>query len=126
MSIIVQKFGGTSIADTHHIFNVAKKAIAFYNEGNDVIVVVSAQGDTTDKLILKAKELGKISSKREMDVLLSTGEQISASLLAMAIQSFNIPAVSLTGWQVGITTNNCHSDAKITSINKKRIQKRIR
>lgn len=125
MSLIVQKFGGTSVADTHHIFNVAKKAISFYKNGHDVIVVVSAQGDTTDKLIEKAKEIGDIIPQREMDALLSTGEQISASLLAMAIQSFKIPAVSLTGWQVGIKTDKCYSNAQIISINKERIQNEL-
>ena len=125
MSLIVQKFGGTSVADAHHVFNVAKKVISYYKKGHSIIVVVSAQGDTTDKLISMAKEINPLGSKREMDALISTGEQISSSLLAMAIQSFKIPAVSLTGWQAGIKTNRSHSDAKILEINKDRIKKEL-
>ena len=86
MSLIVQKFGGTSVANAKLIFSAAKKAIKDYKKGNNVIVVVSAQGDTTDKLIEKAKEINKNPSKRELDVLLSSGEQMSAALMAMAIK----------------------------------------
>lgn len=90
MSLIVQKFGGTSVANTERILNVAKIITETYSKGNDVIVVVSAQGDTTDELINKAKEINEDASKREMDVLLASGEQISISLLAIAIEKWDI------------------------------------
>ena len=125
MSLIVQKFGGSSVSDTHHLFNVAKKIIPFYKDGNDVIVVVSAQGDTTDNLIKLANEVNSNASKREMDALISTGEQISASLLAMALQSLEIPAISLTGWQVGFKTNCTYSSAKILEVATERIRKEL-
>ena len=126
MSIIVQKFGGSSVADSHHIFNVAKKIIPFYKKGYDVIVVVSAQGDTTDKLVNMAVEINAQASKREMDVLLSAGEQISASLLAMAIQNLGFPAKSLLGWQAGFQTDSVHSNAKIQKIITDRIKSEIK
>lgn len=125
MSLIVQKFGGTSVSDAHHLFNVAKKINSFYKAGNDVVVVVSAQGDTTDNLIKLANEVNNNASKREMDALISTGEQISASLLAMALQSLEIPAISLTGWQVGFKTNSVHSNAKILDVDTVRIKKEL-
>ncbi len=125
MGLIVQKFGGSSVSDTHHLFNVAKKIIPFYKTGNDVIVVVSAQGDTTDNLIKLANEVNSNASKREMDALISTGEQISASLLAMALQSLQIPAISLTGWQAGFKTDSMYSSAKILEINTERIKKEL-
>lgn len=125
MSIIVQKFGGTSVADTYHILNVAKKAISFHEAGNDVIVVVSAQGDTTDKLIKTALSINEAPSKREMDALLSTGEQISASLLAMAIESLGVRAVSLSGWQAGIITDSNFSNASILKILTDRIKSEL-
>lgn len=121
MAIIVQKFGGTSVADNHHLINVAKKAINFYKKGNDVVVVVSAQGDTTDELIEKAEKVGNLISSREMDMLLSVGEQISASLLAMTIENMGVPAISLTGWQAGFETTSDYGDAKIKNINTERI-----
>lgn len=126
MSLIVQKFGGTSVADTHHIFNVAKKATELYKQGNDIIIVVSAQGNTTDKLEAMALEISPEKPKREMDVLLSVGEQISISLLAMAINKLGFPAVSLTGWQAGIITSPEHSDAKIIKINTHRINEELK
>ncbi len=122
MSLIVQKFGGTSVADTHHLFNVARKVLSFYKKGNDVIVVVSAQGDTTDKLIQAAKGVNPNASKREMDALLSTGEQISASLLAMALEKLGAKAISLTGWQAGIKTDLSYSNASISEILTERIK----
>ena len=97
MGLIVQKFGGSSVADAERVFRVANRVVDTYDEGNDVVVVVSAQGDTTDDLIAKAQEINKNASKREMDVLLSAGEQISMSLLAMAIEKLGRPVVSLTG-----------------------------
>ena len=126
MSLIVQKFGGTSVADTHHIRNVAKKAVSFHEKGHDVIVVVSAQGDTTDNLIKKAEKINPYASEREMDALLSTGEQISASFLAMAIVAMGVKAVSLTGWQAGFKTSDVYSDARINSIDTSRIEKEIK
>ncbi len=126
MSIIVQKFGGSSVADSHHIFNVAKKIIPFYQNGYDVIVVVSAQGDTTDKLVNMASKINPQASKRELDVLLSAGEQISSSLLAMAIQSLGFPAKSLLGWQAGFKTDSVHSSAKVEKIITDRIKFEIK
>lgn len=125
MSLIVQKFGGSSVADTKKIFNVADVVTSTYKEGNGVVVVVSAQGDTTDDLIEKAGEINKNPSRREMDVLLSTGEQISMSLLAMAIESLGFPVVSLTGWQVGLKTDSNYSDARIKKVNAERIQEEL-
>lgn len=97
MGLIVQKFGGTSVKDAERIFNVANIVTETYAKGNNVIVVVSAQGDTTDDFIEKANEINPGASKREMDVLLSAGEQISMSLLAMAIEKLGYPVVALTG-----------------------------
>lgn len=111
MSLIVQKFGGTSVANTERLKNVADIVTKTAQAGNQVVVVVSAQGDTTDDLIVKAAELNDRPSKREMDVLLNTGEMISMSLLAMAIQKLGFPVVSLTGWQIGLETNSNYSDA---------------
>lgn len=125
MSLIVQKFGGSSVADKERVFNVAKRIIKTYKKGNSVVVVVSAQGDTTDDLIEKAAEISKNPSKREMDMLLSTGEQISISLLAMAIHELGYPAISLTGWQVGLTTDTSYSNARISKISADRIKKEL-
>lgn len=125
MSLIVQKFGGSSVADKERVFNVARRIIETYKKGNSVVVVVSAQGDTTDDLIEKAAEISKNPSKREMDMLLSTGEQISISLLAMAIHALGYPAISLTGWQVGLTTDTSYSNARINKISADRIKKEL-
>ncbi len=111
MSLVVQKFGGSSVANAERVFNVARTITDTYKAGNDVVVVVSAQGDTTDDLIEKAKEINKKPSKREMDMLLSTGEQISISLLAMAIEALGFPVISLTGWQAGMKTNPYYGTA---------------
>ncbi len=121
MGLIVQKFGGTSVANRDRIFNVAKIVTDTYDKGNNVVVVVSAQGDTTDDLIEKAAEINPNPSKREMDMLLSTGEQISISLLAMAIESMGYPVVSLTGWQAGFVTNSQYGDARIRKIDGERL-----
>ena len=118
MSLIVQKFGGSSVANAQRVMNVAKIVTDTYKQGNDVVVVVSAQGDTTDDLIEKAHEITPNPTKREMDMLLSSGEQISISLLAMAIQSLGFPAVSLLGWQAGFSTNSVYSAARIKKIDK--------
>lgn len=125
MGLIVQKFGGSSVANAERVFNVARIITETYSEGNDVIVVVSAQGDTTDDLIAKAKEINKNPSKREMDVLLSTGEQISISLLAMAIEKLGFPVKSLTGWQAGFNTDSTHSNSRIMKINTERLENEI-
>lgn len=125
MGLIVQKYGGTSLENTELIFNAAKKAIKDYKEGNNVIVVVSAQGDLTDRLINKSKEVNNSPSKRELDVLLCAGEQISASLMAMAIEKLGFPVVSLLGWQAGIKTSPIYSDAVIAKIDTNRIQKEL-
>ncbi len=125
MSLIVQKFGGSSVANTERVFNVAHIVTEAYDKGNDVIVVVSAQGDTTDDLIEKAAQINPNPSKREMDVLLSTGEQISIALLAMAIEKLGYPVISLTGPQAGFITDSNHSKARIRRIEKERIENEI-
>lgn len=122
MGLIVQKFGGTSVADSEKIRNVAKAVIKEKNNGNNVIVVVSAMGHTTDNLLKLSKEITKNPSTREMDMLLSTGEQISMSLLAMALNELGHKAISLTGYQVGIRTENCHMCARIVDIETKRVK----
>lgn len=125
MSLIVQKFGGSSVANAERVMNVARRVVDTYKQGNSVVVVVSAQGDTTDDLIEKAKEINPKASKREMDMLLSSGEQISIALLAMAIQSLGYNAVSLTGWQAGFTTNSNYGTAKINVIHSERVKKEL-
>lgn len=122
MALVVQKFGGSSVANAERVFNVANIITDTYRQGNDVVVVVSAQGDTTDDLIEKAKEINPAASKREMDMLLSSGEQISISLLAMAIEKLGFPVVSLLGWQAGFLTNSRSSDARIKSIKPDRLR----
>jgi len=125
MSLIVQKFGGSSVANAQRVFNVANIITETYDKGNDVIVVVSAQGDTTDDLIAKAAEINPNPSKREMDMLLSTGEQISIALLAMAIEKLGYPVISLTGPQAGFVTDSNYSKARIRRIEKERIENEI-
>ena len=122
MSLIVQKFGGSSVRDAQRIRNAAGIIAETYLEGNDVLVVLSAQGDTTDDLIAKAEEINSHPSKREMDMLLSTGEQISVALCAMALESMGLPCVSLTAWQVGIQTTAVHGDARFKRIDSERVQ----
>ena len=125
MSLIVQKFGGTSVADADRLRNVARIITETYKKGNSVVAVLSAQGDTTDDLIEKAKEINPKAYKREMDMLLSTGEQISISLCAMCIESMGFQAISLTGWQAGMLTNSSYSAARIKRIRTERIQKEL-
>lgn len=125
MGLIVQKFGGSSVANAKRVFNVASIVADTYKKGNDVVVVVSAQGDTTDDLIKKANEINPRSSKRELDVLLAAGEQISISLLAMAIESLGYPVISLLGWQAGFKTTENYSNAKIKNIDCSRIKKEL-
>ncbi len=125
MALIVQKFGGSSVADVEKVRRVAGIIAEAYNGGNDVIVVLSAQGKTTDGLIAKALEYNPKPSKREMDMLLSTGEQQSVALCAMMLNAMGIPAVSLTGWQVGFKTNTNYSNAAIKSVGSERIRKEL-
>ncbi len=123
MSLIVKKFGGSSVANAERVMNVAGIITDDYRKGNDVIVVVSAQGDTTDDLIEKAREINPDGpSKREMDVLLTAGEQISISLLSMAIEKLGCPVISLLGWQAGFETNSNHGSARIKRINTERLK----
>ncbi len=122
MALIVQKFGGSSVKDAEHLRNVADIVTSRYREGNDVVVVVSAQGDTTDDLIEKAKEINPNGSKREMDQLMTAGEQISAALLAMTIENMGFPAVSLLGWQAGFTTSSAYGSARIKRVDPERIR----
>lgn len=122
MGLIVQKFGGTSVADADRIRHVAKIITDTYRAGNSVVAVLSAQGDTTDELIEKAKEINPQASNREMDMLLSTGEQISVSLCAMAIEALGCPVVSLTGWQAGMVTNTVARGARIKRVETERLE----
>ena len=122
MGLIVQKFGGTSVADSEKIKNVANAVIKEKLNGNDVVVVVSAMGHTTDNLIKLSKEITHHPQEREMDMLMSTGELISMSLLAMAINEKGYKAISLNGRQAGIQTENCHMCARIVNIDTKRIK----
>ncbi len=124
--LMVKKFGGSSVANAERVFNVANRIIDDYKKGNDVIVVVSAQGDTTDDLIEKAKEINPLNpSKREMDMLLAAGEQISIALLAMAIEKLGYPVKSLLGWQAGFETDSHYGMARIKRVNTERLQKEI-
>lgn len=123
MGIVVQKFGGTSLADTNKIKNVAKAVIKEKNNGNDVVVIVSAMGHTTDYLVKLSSEISKNPNKREMDMLLSTGEQVSIALLTMAIQEEGYNAISLNASQVGIITEKVHSTARIIDIKTDKLNK---
>lgn len=122
MGLIVQKFGGSSVANAERVMNVAKIVTDTYKKGNDVVVVVSAQGDTTDDLIAKAKEINPGAAKREMDMLMAAGEQISIALLAMAIEKLGYPSVSLLGWQAGFSTDSVYSAARIKKVDTKRLK----
>ncbi|MBQ6267959.1 MAG: aspartate kinase [Clostridia bacterium] len=125
MALIVQKFGGSSVADAARVMNVANIVTDTYKAGNDVVVVVSAQGDTTDDLIAKAAEINPKASKREMDMLLASGEQISIALLAMAIEKLGCPVCSLLGWQAGFSTNSTYGSARIKKVSADRIKMEI-
>ena len=123
--LVVQKYGGSSVANKERIFNVAGRIAEAYDKGNSVVVVLSAQGDTTDELIEKAKEINPSASRREMDMLLSTGEQQSVALMAMALEKMGYPAISLNAMQVGIDTTKAHSNAKIKTISTGRIYEEL-
>lgn len=124
--IIVQKYGGTSVADIERIQNVAKRVVATKKDGFDVVVIVSALGDSTDKLIELAHQITANPSERELDMLISTGEQVSCALLAMAIHKLGEDAISFTGAQVGIITDNSFTKARIIDINAKRIVEELK
>ena len=123
--LIVKKFGGTSVADKEHIFNAARRCLEDYNKGNDVVVVLSAMGKHTDELIAQAKIINPNPSQREMDMLLTAGEQISISLLAMAIESLGYPVISLLGWQAGFNTNSSYGSARIREVKTERLEKEL-
>ena len=125
MGLIVQKFGGSSVANAERVMNVAQIVTDTYRQGNDVIVVVSAQGDTTDDLIAKAHEINDKPSKRELDMLMTSGEQISIALLSMAIEKLGCPAVSLLGWQAGFNTSSAYGSARIKSIKADRLKAEV-
>ena len=125
MALIVQKFGGSSVKDRDRIFNVARIVANTHNAGNDVVVVVSAQGDTTDDLIAKAGEITHNPSAREMDMLLASGEQISIALLAMALNELGCHAISLTGWQAGFRTDRAYTKARISRLETERISSEL-
>ena len=125
MALIVQKFGGSSVKDRDRIFNVARIVANTHNAGNDVVVVVSAQGDTTDDLIAKAAEITHNPSAREMDMLLAAGEEISIALLAMALNELGCHATSLTGWQAGFRTDRAYTKARITRLETERISSEL-
>lgn len=120
--LIVKKFGGSSVKDKEHIFNVAERCVEEYKKGNDVIVVLSAMGDTTDELIAKAKDINPNASRREMDMLLTTGEQVSVSLMAMAIATFGVPTVSLNAFQVGMHSTSAYGNARFKKVDTDRIE----
>ena len=125
MALIVQKFGGSSVADVDRVRHVAGIITDTYKAGNDVVVVLSAQGKTTDKLLAMAEQYNPKASKRELDQLLSTGEQQSVALCAMMIQSMGFPVVSLNAWQVGFKTNSTYGNARIKKIETDRIQNEL-
>ena len=123
--LIVQKFGGSSVANAERVRHVAGIIADTYAEGHDVVVVLSTQGDTTDELIEKAREINPRPSKREMDVLLSTGEQQSVALMSMALEAIGLPVVSLTGWQIGMETNATYGAARIIRVSTERLRREL-
>ena len=125
MSLIVQKFGGSSVCDYAHLLRMARIVKSRVDEGDDVVVVLSAQGDTTDGLLQKAKEMSDAPSPRELDMLLSAGEQMSAALGAMALESIGVPAVSLCAWQIPIETDGAHTSARIKHIGLARLEREL-
>jgi len=125
MGLIVQKFGGTSVGTTERIQRVAERVIQYKQQGHDMVVVVSAMGKSTDILVDLAREIAPLPSDREMDMLLATGEQVSIALLCMALQQRGYEAVSLTGWQAGITTESVHGKARIKRIDNQRIHREL-
>ncbi len=120
--LIVKKFGGTSVANKERIYNVAKRCIEDYQKGNDIVVVLSAMGKSTDELIAKAKDINPNPPKRELDMLVSVGEQISVSLMSMAMASLGVPAVSLNAFQVAMHTTSDYTNARLKTIDTERIR----
>ena len=123
--LIVSKFGGTSVADAAGIQTAARRAVGLARQGIRVVMVVSAQGDTTDRMIKDALQVNKRGALREMDAYLAAGEQMSAGLMAMAVGAMGHPAVSLTGWQAGIRTDGIHGNAKILEVDPERILREL-
>ena len=123
--LIVQKYGGTSLGDIARIRAAARRAVGLAQQGNRIVIVVSAQGDTTDEMIEKAVQVNKRRAAREMDAYLAAGEQMSAGLMAMAIGALDCGAVSLTGWQAGIRTDGIHGNARITAVEPERILREL-
>lgn len=123
--LIVQKYGGTSLQDIDRIRTAARRAADLSRQGNRVVMVVSAQGDTTDAMIRKAAQVNRRGAAREMDAYLAAGEQMSAGLVSMAIGAMGRPAVSLTGWQAGITTDGIHGNARIVDIDTARVRREL-
>ena len=125
MSLIVQKFGGTSVADTKKLFIVTERILEEYNKNSKIVVVVSAQGKLTDTLIKEELEITKTPVSREHDVLVSTGEQITVAKLSMLLQDLGYNAISYLGWQIPIITNNCFGNADILNIQTANIEKKL-
>lgn len=123
--LTVLKFGGSSLADSARVLGAAARAVALVHQGKQVIVVVSAQGDTTDELLERAEAIHTSPDSREMDAYLAAGEQISAGLMAMALQSLGIPAVSLTGWQAGLMTDGNYGNARVLGLEGNRIRREL-
>ena len=123
--LIVKKFGGTSVADKERIFNVAQRCAEDYKEGNDVVIILSAMGKETDRLLDLAKEINPDAPKREMDMLLTTGEQTSVALMAMAFNALEVPAISLNAFQVAMHTSSTYSNSKIKRIDADRIRREL-
>ena len=123
--LTVLKFGGSSLADSARVLGAAARAAALVCRGSRVIVVVSAQGDTTDELLARAETINSVPAAREIDAYLAAGEQLSAGLMAMAIQSLGVPAISLTGWQAGLMTDGVHGNARIVGLNGDRISREL-
>lgn len=126
MARFVQKFGGSSVADARRLYAAARKLAADHRTGHDVVAVLSAQGGTTDALLARAREIDPDCSGRELDALLSTGETCSVSLCAMALRRLGIPAVSLTGWQAGLKTEDVHGDARVLALENNRIERELK
>ena len=123
--LIVKKFGGSSVADKERIFNVARRCVEDYKKGNDIVVVLSAMGKTTDKLLETARDINPNASKRELDMLLATGEQTSVALMAMAMQSMDVQCVSLNAWQVAMHTTSKYGNARFKRIDSERIHNEL-
>ena len=125
MSLIVQKYGGSSVANTQRIKKVAERIFRYKKKGHSLVVVVSALGETTDDLLALSEQIAKNPSRRELDMLISTGEQISVALLAMALHELKCPAISFTGAQVGIKTDSSYTRARILDISAQRVREEL-